>query len=240
LRKVLTARYRRARLKRFVYTPEVAVHRRYVLIGFIAVLTVSLTLPAFGASSPLTLAKKALSTAKKADTRSKQALAEARDAQPGPQGPQGSAGVKGEPGSAGPQGPAGPAGPRGETGPQGPKGEPGTSGTGNGTRVFYGYVNGKQPTGGDTVEDIASKGFTDADVTHPSPGAYCIRFRDGFPVNLVATAVKFNVDTDPHVVQVSRLGSVTECPNDSDFYVVVFNTRTNDFSDQDFMFSVNN
>jgi hypothetical protein len=66
---------------------------------------VSAAMPAFGAPSPLSIAKKALGLAKKADKRSKQALrlARKRPAQ-GPRGPQGAKGDKGDKGDQGPAG----------------------------------------------------------------------------------------------------------------------------------------
>jgi hypothetical protein len=92
--------------------------RRYmvVLAAIVtAVFVTSLVLPAFGQPSPLTLAKRALSTAKKANRtastanrRSRRALAEA--VKPGPTGPQGPQGATGAQGPTGPGGPAGPAG----------------------------------------------------------------------------------------------------------------------------------
>jgi Collagen triple helix repeat (20 copies) len=92
----------------------------------------------------MTLAKRAVKLAKKADRRSKQALKLAqrrtvsgsqaaggrrgRAGVRGAEGPQGSAGASGAAGAAGAAGPQGPAGVNGAAGPQGPGGAQGADG----------------------------------------------------------------------------------------------------------------
>jgi hypothetical protein len=91
-----------------------------------ALLVGSLALPALGADSPLSIAKKALKKANAADKRSK-ALATkvaSLQAQVGPSGPPGPAGPPGAPGANGAQGA------KGDTGPAGADGTDGTNGTG--------------------------------------------------------------------------------------------------------------
>jgi hypothetical protein len=92
-----------------------------------ALLTLSLALPAVGADSPLTVAKKALKKANAADKRAKAADGKITALQRTP-GPQGSAGPQGPAGPAGPAGPVGPAGPTGPAGADGQKGDQGDQG----------------------------------------------------------------------------------------------------------------
>lgn len=82
-------------------------------------------------------AKKALATAKKANTRAMTPGPKGDAGAAGPAGPKGDAGAAGaagakgdtgNTGAAGATGPAGPAGPAGPTGPAGPAGEPWTAG----------------------------------------------------------------------------------------------------------------
>lgn len=86
------------------------------------VLTALLTssLPAIGAPSPVTMAKRALKTARKADKRSNQALKTARKKSArGATGKRGSAGSAGQPGANGAQGATGSVGATGATGARG-------------------------------------------------------------------------------------------------------------------------
>lgn len=65
----------------------------------------------------------------------------------------------------GPPGPQGPQGNPGAQGAQGPQGDPGPAGT------AAGYAN---ISGTGDVNEAASFNITDANVTHPQPGVYCI------------------------------------------------------------------
>jgi hypothetical protein len=83
---------------------------------------------------------------------------------------------------AGRQGPAGPQGPKGDTGAQGNQGVPGT------TRA-YGLVD---------EDGTLSRSKNVASVTHPQPGAYCIRLADDIDIDktgLIATPDLANDDT---------------------------------------------
>ena len=100
--------------------------RRWHLVMAIALLlALSATLPAVGAPSPRSVAKKAMHLAKRADKRSKTALK--RSARRGPTGPAGPVGARGSDGINGSAGPVGPPGSDGVTGPTGPTGPAGTA-----------------------------------------------------------------------------------------------------------------
>jgi hypothetical protein len=86
---------------------------RLALFAVLAV-AVAVTVPALGASSPDSTARKALKTAKAATKRSNKAIAEA--AKPGPAGAKGATGGPGTQGSAGPTGTDGADGADGQAG----------------------------------------------------------------------------------------------------------------------------
>jgi hypothetical protein len=90
----------------------------------------SFVLPAFGADSPLTIAKRALKKATSADKQVKQLKQQvaALKAQPGPAGPAGAAGPAGSNGSAGAKGDAGAPGSDGQDGVDGVDGVDGDDG----------------------------------------------------------------------------------------------------------------
>jgi Collagen triple helix repeat (20 copies) len=142
--------------------------------------------PAFGVASTkvsaakmLRLANQAVRLAKRADTRSTEALTFAK--KPGPMGPQG---PRGSEGLDGPQGPEGERGAKGATGPAGANGNPGADGSQGlqgpqgsqglqgpqGPRGFvraFGTVDPSAPT-----TPTRSNGITA--VSHPSDDLYCI------------------------------------------------------------------
>ena len=91
-----------------------------------ALFAASLALPALGAESPLTIAKKALRKANSADKRSKTVASQLAALQER----QGPAGANGAAGPAGPAGPGGAAGPAGTDGAPGAKGDKGDDGVG--------------------------------------------------------------------------------------------------------------
>ena len=102
------------------------VKRIHFVLAIAVTALLASSLPAVGAPSPVTMAKRALSTSKKANKRSKRALKVARSkatrGATGKQGPAGSLGPAGPTGQTGTGGARGATGPAGATGPQGAKG----------------------------------------------------------------------------------------------------------------------
>jgi hypothetical protein len=97
-----------------------------------------------------------------------------------------------------PRGAQGPAGPQGAAGPAGPAGPTGPSGA---AKAFARVL-----AGGD-VDDPRARGITDAAVSKPSAGVYCIDVEGG-ALNIVAT---LDVSAAAGSVQVSAL--LTNCPS---------------------------
>jgi hypothetical protein len=165
--------------------------------------------PAFGLPKPtpaaaVKLAQQALRIAKRADSRSKQALAYAKKPGPmGPQGPRGSEGLDGphgadgERGLRGVTGPAGPDGASGAPGAPGAPGEPGTPGTPGtpgalgepgpqGPRGFgraFGSVNPGVP------EVVGGRSVGVTDVSRPSDDHYCLSLDGNIDVGSTSAVV---------------------------------------------------
>jgi hypothetical protein len=139
--------------------------RTHLIVAFAVTALLSSALPAVGAPSPVSIAKRALSTSKKAEKRSKRALKTARRkaarGATGKQGPAGATGSLGQPGAAGARGATGPAGVTGSTGPTGPRG----------TARAYAEVS-------DVTNDYVAartNGFTGSVTKPPSTtGIYCL------------------------------------------------------------------
>jgi hypothetical protein len=75
----------------------------------------------------------------------------------------------------GPKGDPGPAGPKGDPGPAGPKGGPGPAGpAGPGGALAFGHINADG-----TVDGASSHAISNANLTHPAPGVYCINGLSG-------------------------------------------------------------
>ena len=94
-----------------------------------------------------------------------------------------------------PRGPAGPAGPAGAAGPAGPTGPAGAA-------KAYARVL----SGGD-VDDPRARGITDAGVSKPSAGTYCIDIEGG-AVNVVAT-----IDGGGASGEIRGSTLLTDCPS---------------------------
>jgi hypothetical protein len=95
-----------------------------------------------------------------------------------PAGAAGAAGSRGPAGPAGAPGPTGPTGPAGADGAQGPAGPAGAPGT----ALAHAQIGpGGQVAGGTTLR------ITQAEVTHPRTGVYCIDAHDLAPRVLTAT-----------------------------------------------------
>lgn len=80
-------------------------------------------------------------------------------------GAPGAVGPQGAPGGVGAPGPAGPAGPKGDTGAKGDKGDTGEAGS----AAAFAYINSNG-----SVDETRSSNVTDANVTRPVTGTYCI------------------------------------------------------------------
>jgi len=94
-----------------------------------------------------------------------------------------------------PRGPAGPAGPAGAAGPAGPTGPAGAA-------KAYARVL----SGGD-VDDPRARGITDAGVSKPAAGVYCIDIEGG-AVNVVAT-----LDAAGASGEIRGSTLLTDCPS---------------------------
>src|SRR5215204_2889425 len=91
--------------------------RRYIISALALVIALAVAMPAAGATSPTKLIKQALGLSKKADKRSKQALALAKKGgTPGTNGTNGRDGSNGSNGANGADGAAGATGGTGATG----------------------------------------------------------------------------------------------------------------------------
>ena len=156
---------------------------KYAIAAIAVVATLMLALPAMGASSPISVAKKALKAAKKADRTAKRANHRATTAlnKAGPQGDRGPAGPQGTPGAAGPQGsqgaagadgaagatgPTGAQGDTGATGAQGDTGPTGATGAAGSALAYAHVVSG-------ALDTSRSLNVDSGDVTHPETGVYC-------------------------------------------------------------------
>jgi hypothetical protein len=133
--------------------------RTHFLVALALTALLASSLPALGAPSPATMAKRALSTSKKADKRSKRALKAARKKSArgatGKQGPAGGIGLAGQPGA------------RGATGAAGPTGTTGADGTAR----AYAEVNDSS----DNYVAARTKGFSGTVVKPASTtGIYCL------------------------------------------------------------------
>ena len=131
------------------------------MIAIALLLALSAALPAVGAPSPSSVAKKAMHLAKRADKRSKTALK--RSARKGPTGPVGPLGARGADGINGSAGPVGPPGSDGVTGPTGATGP-------SGTARAYAQVSSLT----NSYVDARSKGFTGPVVKPGGTGIYCL------------------------------------------------------------------
>jgi hypothetical protein len=125
----------------------------------------------------------------------------------GPQGPKGDAGgtgPQGPAGATGPAGPAGPQGPRGATGPAGPQGAAGSA-------IAYAWITANGTLGGYGGTDF-DKNVTDADVTHPATGVYCINVSmvNGHYLGSAVGNVEIDGQT-PAFMEVDR-GPTSDCP----------------------------
>jgi collagen triple helix repeat protein len=136
--------------------------RIHFLVALALTALLASSLPAIGAPSPATLAKRALNTSKKADKRAKRALKTARKKSArgatGKQGPQGAAGSAGQMGAVGALGATGPSGATGAAGV-------------NGTARAYAEVNDSS----DNYVAARTKGFAGTVVKPASTiGIYCL------------------------------------------------------------------
>jgi hypothetical protein len=186
--------------------------RTHFLVALALTALLASSLPALGAPSPATMAKRALSTSKKADKRSKRALKAARKKSargaPGKQGPAGAIGLAGQPGA------------RGATGAAGPTGTTGADGTAR----AYAEVNDSS----DNYVGARTKGFSGTVVKPASTtGIYCLTPDPSLgidPATVAAVASPSFGNTTDHGGSAEVRGSPGGSCSTSDFAVHTYNS----------------
>ena len=131
----------------------------------------------------------------------------------GARGTTGPAGVAGAVGPAGVPGVQGLPGAQGAPGPKGDVGATGPAGVGSG--LFYVRLDAAG-----TVDTTQSKGFTQANVTHPSVGTYCFTGLNPAPRHVVAT-LDFAGSDVAAVVQ-ANVSSFGLCPVGTQAYIKTY------------------